>query len=146
MKELGFLRLARALFRTSRTPDGQGPALPTAPNGSSGGSRCNPGQEVLKPVIDCPQPTNTWPCLSLSVHYNSTRRQNRRPDTSTMYDDAWYSFVPEFQQRQSALGAQTAPGHRRKQSLLQQPNVRAKSSPMDGCVLLCCCVGVLLLC
>ena len=68
MKELGFLRLARALSRTSRTPDGPGPALPTAPNGSSGGSRCNPCREALKPVIDCPQPTNTWPCLSLSVH------------------------------------------------------------------------------
>jgi hypothetical protein len=39
-----------------------------------------------------------------------------------MYEDSWYSFVPEFQQRHPAVGAQI--GHRRKQSLLQQPNVR----------------------
>ncbi|KAK4154397.1 Sec34-like family-domain-containing protein [Chaetomidium leptoderma] len=38
-----------------------------------------------------------------------------------MYEDSWYSFVPEFQQRQPAPGTQST-GHRRKQSLLQQPN------------------------
>ncbi|KAH6615623.1 Sec34-like family-domain-containing protein [Chaetomium sp. MPI-SDFR-AT-0129] len=39
-----------------------------------------------------------------------------------MYEDSWYSFVPEIQQqRQPAVGAPST-GHRRKQSLLQQPN------------------------
>ncbi|KAK3346776.1 Sec34-like family-domain-containing protein [Lasiosphaeria hispida] len=38
-----------------------------------------------------------------------------------MYEDSWYSFVPDFQQRRPVPGAQN-PGHRRKESLLQQPN------------------------
>ncbi|KAL2171785.1 hypothetical protein VTG60DRAFT_1783 [Thermothelomyces hinnuleus] len=38
-----------------------------------------------------------------------------------MYEDSWYSFVPELSQHQPAFVAQTA-GHRRKQSLSQQPN------------------------
>lgn len=41
-----------------------------------------------------------------------------------MYEDSWYSFVPDFQRRAAASGAQ-GPGHRRKESLLQQPNVCA---------------------
>ncbi|KAK3321574.1 Sec34-like family-domain-containing protein [Apodospora peruviana] len=43
-----------------------------------------------------------------------------------MYEDSWYSFVPEIQQRRgpSAVSSTQAagPGHRRKESLLQQPN------------------------
>ncbi|KAL1836247.1 hypothetical protein VTJ49DRAFT_5394 [Mycothermus thermophilus] len=41
-----------------------------------------------------------------------------------MYEDSWYSFVPELQQRQPASTTQTT-GHRRKQSLLEQPNAAA---------------------
>ncbi|KAL2268350.1 hypothetical protein VTJ83DRAFT_3196 [Remersonia thermophila] len=41
-----------------------------------------------------------------------------------MYEDSWYSFVPELQQRQPASTAQPT-GHRRKQSLLEQPNTAA---------------------
>ncbi|KAJ4292998.1 Golgi transport complex subunit 3 [Collariella sp. IMI 366227] len=37
-----------------------------------------------------------------------------------MYEDSWYSFVPDFQQQQPIATRGTA--HRRKQSLLQQPN------------------------
>ncbi|KAK3317860.1 Sec34-like family-domain-containing protein [Cercophora scortea] len=41
-----------------------------------------------------------------------------------MYEDSWYSFVPEFQQPKRGGGGSTAQtgGHRRKESLLQQPN------------------------
>ncbi|KAK0625245.1 Sec34-like family-domain-containing protein [Bombardia bombarda] len=38
-----------------------------------------------------------------------------------MYEDSWYSFVPDFQQRREAPNVRN-PGHRRKESLLQQPN------------------------
>ncbi|KAL2023704.1 hypothetical protein VTK56DRAFT_1418 [Thermocarpiscus australiensis] len=38
-----------------------------------------------------------------------------------MYEDSWYSFVPDLQPRRPASGTQTT-GHRRKESLLQQPN------------------------
>ncbi|KAK4124474.1 Sec34-domain-containing protein [Parathielavia appendiculata] len=39
-----------------------------------------------------------------------------------MYEDSsWYSFVPELQHQQPASGPRSS-GHRRKQSLLQQPN------------------------
>ncbi|KAK4166573.1 putative conserved oligomeric Golgi complex component 3 [Cladorrhinum sp. PSN259] len=38
-----------------------------------------------------------------------------------MYEDSWYSFVPDFQQRRSQT-APEGPRHRRKNSLLQQPN------------------------
>ncbi|KAL2163479.1 hypothetical protein VTH06DRAFT_5537 [Thermothelomyces fergusii] len=38
-----------------------------------------------------------------------------------MYEDSWYSFVPELSQHQPAFAAQTT-GHRRKQSLSQPPN------------------------
>ncbi|KAL2194856.1 Sec34-like family-domain-containing protein [Corynascus similis CBS 632.67] len=38
-----------------------------------------------------------------------------------MYEDSWYSFVPELSQHQPASVTQST-GHRRKQSLLQQPN------------------------
>jgi len=38
-----------------------------------------------------------------------------------MYEDSWYSFVPDLAKRSTAS---TQPqGHRRKESLLQQPNV-----------------------
>ena len=39
-----------------------------------------------------------------------------------MYEDSWYSFVPEFGHKR---GASQNLGHRRKESLLQQPNVSA---------------------
>ncbi len=40
----------------------------------------------------------------------------------TMYDDAWYStFVPDLQQRTRSSAQSTS--HRRRESLLQQPNV-----------------------
>ncbi|KAK3376730.1 Sec34-like family-domain-containing protein [Lasiosphaeria ovina] len=40
-----------------------------------------------------------------------------------MYDDSWYSFVPDFQQpRRPAGGGASGVGHRRRESLLQQPN------------------------
>ncbi|KAK4242931.1 Sec34-like family-domain-containing protein [Achaetomium macrosporum] len=38
-----------------------------------------------------------------------------------MYEDSWYSFVPDFQQRPPPSGIQPT-RHRRKESLLQQPN------------------------
>lgn len=44
----------------------------------------------------------------------------------TMYEDSWYSFVPEFQHRRAPSTTQST-GHRRKESLLQQPNVRGPS-------------------
>ncbi|AEO68002.1 36c0b030-0b39-4798-8e4c-09a6e51eec81 [Thermothielavioides terrestris] len=45
-----------------------------------------------------------------------------------MYEDSWYSFVPDFQQqRQPPPGSQGA-RHRRKESLLQQPDGSADSS------------------
>jgi hypothetical protein len=51
------------------------------------------------------------------------------PDTPKMYEDSWYSFVPDFQQqRQPPPGSQGA-RHRRKESLLQQPDVRRSPPP-----------------
>ncbi|KAL2117441.1 hypothetical protein VTJ04DRAFT_7101 [Mycothermus thermophilus] len=41
-----------------------------------------------------------------------------------MYEDSWYSFVPELQQRQPASTTQST-GHRRRQSLLEQPSTAA---------------------
>ncbi|KAK3941348.1 oligomeric Golgi complex subunit 3 [Diplogelasinospora grovesii] len=38
-----------------------------------------------------------------------------------MYEDSWYSFVPEFQQQKRGTTSQST-GHRRRESLLQQPN------------------------
>ncbi|KAI1869734.1 uncharacterized protein JN550_005715 [Neoarthrinium moseri] len=38
-----------------------------------------------------------------------------------MYEDSWYSFVPDISHKKSASISQTA-GHRRRESLLQQPN------------------------
>lgn len=37
-----------------------------------------------------------------------------------MYEDTWYSFVPEIQPKR---GVSQNIGHRRRESLLQQPNV-----------------------
>jgi hypothetical protein len=43
-----------------------------------------------------------------------------------MYDDAWYSFVPEVTTtKKETSSAPQGRGHRRKESLLQQPNVRS---------------------
>ncbi|KAL2131006.1 hypothetical protein VTI74DRAFT_5665 [Chaetomium olivicolor] len=39
-----------------------------------------------------------------------------------MYEGSWYSFVPDFQQQQQSTSGARSTGHRRKQSLLQQPN------------------------
>lgn len=39
-----------------------------------------------------------------------------------MYEDAWYSFVPEAAGK-NAANPSGAHGHKRKESLLQQPNV-----------------------
>ncbi|KAH8668514.1 Sec34-like family-domain-containing protein [Xylariales sp. PMI_506] len=39
-----------------------------------------------------------------------------------MYEDSWYSFVPEISHKKNVSVSQTAPGHRRRGSLLQQPN------------------------
>jgi hypothetical protein len=44
-----------------------------------------------------------------------------RKRARTMYEDSWYSFVPEIP-KQRASGAHGA-GHQRRESLLQQPNV-----------------------
>jgi hypothetical protein len=41
-----------------------------------------------------------------------------------MYEDAWYNFVPEVAKKPATGGDIQRPGHRRKESLLQQPNVR----------------------
>ncbi|KAK4098699.1 Sec34-domain-containing protein [Parathielavia hyrcaniae] len=51
-----------------------------------------------------------------------------------MYEDSsWYSFVPELQHWQPAAGPQsTGGGHRRKQSLLQQPNNPADDTDAAG--------------
>lgn len=40
-----------------------------------------------------------------------------------MYEDSWYSYVPDVQPKR---GPSQNTGHRRKESLLQQPNVRAR--------------------
>lgn len=42
---------------------------------------------------------------------------------AAMYEDSWYSFVPELTARKPA-STTAASGHRRRESLLQQPNVR----------------------
>ncbi|WYZ34121.1 hypothetical protein EsH8_I_000397 [Colletotrichum jinshuiense] len=51
-----------------------------------------------------------------------------------MYDDSWYSFVPDVAKR--AASAAQGPGHRRKESLLQQSNgvVQTSDAPeaLDG--------------
>ncbi|KAL8404546.1 hypothetical protein RB594_009411 [Gaeumannomyces avenae] len=47
-----------------------------------------------------------------------------------MYDDSWYSFVPDFKGKKSS-GSQ-AHAHRRKESLLQQPNGGAQASDAIG--------------
>ncbi|KAK4445014.1 oligomeric Golgi complex subunit 3 [Podospora aff. communis PSN243] len=39
-----------------------------------------------------------------------------------MYEDSWYSFVPEHHQKRGAAPGTQNPGHRRRESLLQQPN------------------------
>ncbi|KAK3985900.1 putative conserved oligomeric Golgi complex component 3 [Cladorrhinum sp. PSN332] len=41
-------------------------------------------------------------------------------------EDSWYSFVPDFQQRRSQQAPQGS-GHRRRESLLQQPNGTAEN-------------------
>lgn len=38
-----------------------------------------------------------------------------------MYEDSWYSFVPEVTKTTASSGQGS--GHRRKESLLQQPSV-----------------------
>ncbi|KAH6686820.1 Sec34-like family protein [Plectosphaerella plurivora] len=45
-----------------------------------------------------------------------------------MYEDAWYNFVPEVAKKPAA-GDSQRPGHRRKESLLQQPNGPQISEP-----------------
>lgn len=42
-----------------------------------------------------------------------------------MFEDSWYSFVPDYQQQQRQ--AQSS-GHQRKKSLLQPPNVSGLGS------------------
>ncbi|ROT35825.1 Sec34-like family protein [Sodiomyces alkalinus F11] len=44
-----------------------------------------------------------------------------------MYEDSWYSFVPEVTKKSTSSGQGT--GHRRKESLLQQPNVSSNEAP-----------------
>lgn len=39
-----------------------------------------------------------------------------------MYEDSWYNFVPDVQNKK-ASSSQVQGTHRRKESLLQQPNV-----------------------
>lgn len=39
-----------------------------------------------------------------------------------MYEDSWYNFVPEITGKKSHASSQ-GHGHRRRESLLQQPNV-----------------------
>ncbi|KAI1082405.1 Sec34-like family protein [Whalleya microplaca] len=39
-----------------------------------------------------------------------------------MYEDSWYSFVPDHSHKRSPSIPQTGTGHRRRASLLQQPN------------------------
>ncbi|KAG6014081.1 hypothetical protein E4U43_006955 [Claviceps pusilla] len=47
-----------------------------------------------------------------------------------MYEDSWYSFVPDVAKRQTAS---TQPqGHRRKESLLEQPNANVKNGVPAG--------------
>lgn len=44
-----------------------------------------------------------------------------------MYEDGWYSFVPELSNNSNARNETSngrPRGHQRKESLLQQPNVR----------------------
>lgn len=41
-----------------------------------------------------------------------------------MYEDSWYSFVPSLGDRKGGAKAGAAAGHKRKESLLQQSNVR----------------------
>lgn len=49
-----------------------------------------------------------------------------------MYEDpSWYSFVPDLTGRK-AEATPTRSSHKRKESLLQQPNVRASSGREDG--------------
>ncbi len=48
----------------------------------------------------------------------------------TMYEDAWYSFVPEATGKNAASN-NASHGHKRKESLLQQPNV--SRLPAAGC-------------
>lgn len=47
-----------------------------------------------------------------------------------MYEDSWYNYIPELQQsqptQQHKRGSSQSYGHKRRESLLQQPNV----SPM----------------
>lgn len=49
-----------------------------------------------------------------------------------MYDDAsWYSFVPDLTGRKPAA-TPTRTSHKRKESLLQQPNVGLSLPRADG--------------
>lgn len=48
-----------------------------------------------------------------------------------MYEDAWYSFVPEASGK-NATSNNASHGHKRKESLLQQPNV--SHLPAAGCI------------
>lgn len=49
--------------------------------------------------------------------------------TATMYEDTWYSFAPPEPKAQKEDNLLTKSGHRRRESLLKQPNVSPTLTP-----------------
>lgn len=53
-----------------------------------------------------------------------------------MYEDSWYNYIPELQQsqptQQHKRGSSQSYGHKRRESLLQQPNVSSNSRAYVG--------------
>lgn len=70
-----------------------------------------------------------WECNhGAAVAIINTRNSIPNANVVAMYEDAWYSFVPEVRSTREESSAQMG-GHRRKNTLLQQPNV----SILPGC-------------
>jgi hypothetical protein len=77
-----------------------------------------------------------WNCLAAGAHFVQERLVTSCPHTagscapwvrhvlSRMYEDSWYSFVPETSSAKDVQPASSSSGgHNRRESLLQQPNV-----------------------
>lgn len=63
---------------------------------------------------------------AFSQHFRTPCAGRGRVAKSIMYEDSWYSFVPEVAKKATATVQSSGQGHRRKESLLQQPNVRTR--------------------
>lgn len=113
----------------ARDPPQQSPMPNSRPLSGLQSGNHKPGDEAekLKSYNLQPSPT-THPFGSRGPWRSSSRAGSTY---GKMYEDSWYNYIPEFQQQQQQQqpapqhkrGPSQSYGHRRRESLLQQPNV-----------------------